>query len=114
MCPETISSGDYNHTKLEYRDKTMDENDGIRLDIGPFLGPDLPGGRIGAGFLCAQPNINWKEDRGKEPTRGNTQFPWFWKNGKLASERVDDVHLTNADKHSARQRMQGATNGGGR
>ena len=38
----------------------------------------IPGGKKGAGILHAKPNIHWKKDRGKEPTRDQGQFPWFW------------------------------------
>ncbi|MEW8279845.1 MAG: N-6 DNA methylase [Candidatus Thiodiazotropha sp.] len=79
-----------------------DINDGVRLNIRPFMAQDLPGGKKGAGILRAKPNIHWKKDRGKEPTRDQEQFPWFWKDGKFTGERVNDVHLTNAEKRAAR------------
>ena len=80
-----------------------DINDGVRLNIRPFMAQDLPGGKKGAGILRAKPNIHWKKDRGKEPTRDQAQFPRFWKNGKFTAERVNDVHLTNAEKRAARE-----------
>jgi hypothetical protein len=80
-----------------------DINDGVRLNIRPFMAQDLPGGKKGAGILRSKPNIHWKKDRGKEPTRDQAQFPWFWKNGKFTGERVNDVHLTNAEKRAARE-----------
>ena len=79
-----------------------DINDGVRLNIRPFMAQDLPGGKKGAGILRAKPNIHWRKDRGKEPLRDRQQFPWFWKNGKFTGERVNDVHLRNADKRAAR------------
>jgi len=36
-------------------------------------------------------------DRGTEPERDHAEFPWFDKNG----ERVNDVHLTIAEKQAA-------------
>ena len=75
-----------------------DINDGVRLNIRPFMAQDLPGGKKGAGILRAKPNIHWKKDRGKEPTRDQEQFPWFWENGKFTGDRVNDVHLANAEK----------------
>ena len=78
-------------------------NDGVRLNIRPFMAQDLPGGKKGSGILRAKPNIHWKKDRGKEPTRDQGQFPWFWKDGKFTGERVNDVHLTNAEKRTARE-----------
>ena len=55
-----------------------DINDGVRLNIRPFLAGDLPNGRKGAGILRCKPNIKWKKDRGKEPTRPKEEYPWFW------------------------------------
>lgn len=80
-----------------------DINDGVRLNIRPFMAQDISGGKKGAGILRATPNIHWKKDRGKEPMREQAQFPWFWNNGKFTGERVNDVHLTTAEKHAARE-----------
>jgi hypothetical protein len=55
-----------------------DINDGVRLNIRPFLASDLPGGKKGAGILRSKPNIKWKKDRGKEPERPKADYPWFW------------------------------------
>ena len=84
-----------------------DINDGVRLNIRPFMARDLPGGKKGAGILHAKPNIHWKKDRGKEPMREQQPFPWFWSAGKFTGERVNDVHLTNAEKQTARERAEG-------
>ncbi|MGI6284418.1 N-6 DNA methylase [Neomoorella humiferrea] len=80
-----------------------DINDGVRINIRPFMASDIPGGRKGAGILRWKPNINWGKDRGKEPTRPQEQFPWFWKNGKFTGDRVNNVHLTNEEKRKARE-----------
>ena len=96
-----------------------DINDGVRLNIRPFMADDLPGGRKGAGILRVKPNIHWRKDRGTEPSRDQESFPSFWScpgNG-AASERTDfpggadfdgnrwnDLHYTNAAKRAARQR----------
>ena len=85
-----------------------DINDGVRLNIRPFMARDLSGGKKGAGILRAKPNIHWKKDRGKEPTRDRGQYPWFWINGEFTGDRVNDVHLRIADKHAARAE-RGAT-----
>jgi hypothetical protein len=63
-----------------------DINDGVRLNIRPFLlAHDM--GRKGTGLLRVRPkSIKWdkakvdKPDRGKEPEslRPRAQFPWFW------------------------------------
>ena len=88
-----------------------DINDGVRLNIRPFMAQDLPSGKKGAGILRAKPNIHWKKDRGKEPTRDEAQFPWFWNNGQFTGERVNDVHLTNAEKRAAREVASTAAKG---
>ena len=80
-----------------------DINDGVRLNIRPFMAQDLPVGKKGAGILRAKPNIHWRKDRGKEPARDQAQFPWFWKEGKFTGERVNDAHLTNGEKRAARE-----------
>ena len=56
-------------------------NDGVRLNIRPFIRAELrKGGRAGAGLLRWKPNIRWGKDRGKEPRelRSRDGFPWFW------------------------------------
>ncbi len=56
-------------------------NDGVRLNIRPFVRAELrKGGRAGAGLLRWKPNIKWGKDRGKEPRelRSRDDFPWFW------------------------------------
>ena len=80
-----------------------DINDGVRLNIRPFMAEDIPGGKKGAGILRAKPKISWKKDRGKEvlkpvkrskppwllgdevadvdedhELRPREDFPWFW------------------------------------
>ena len=79
-----------------------DINDGVRLNIRPFMAQDVPGGKKGAGILRAKPNIHWKKDRGKEPFRDKAQFPWFWTDGEFTGERVNDVHFRITDKRAAR------------
>ena len=81
-----------------------DINDGIRLNIRPFMAEDIPGGKKGAGVLRTKPKISWKKDRGKEvlkpakrskpswlqdedeftdlnedrELRPREDYPWFW------------------------------------
>lgn len=83
-----------------------DINDGVRMNIRPFMSGDLPNGRKGAGILRWQPNIKWDKDRGKEPERPQEEFPWFWENGKFTGNRYNDKHYTNAEKQQARVRMK--------
>ena len=75
-----------------------DINDGVRLNIRPFMAQDIPGGKKGAGVLRTKPNIHWRKDRGKEPHQPQDQFPWFWGEGEFTAERVNDVHLPNEHK----------------
>ena len=75
-----------------------DVNDGVRLNLRPFMAADLPGGKKGAGLLPARPNVHWRRDRGREPFREQEQFPWFWRDGEFTGERVNDVHLPVAEK----------------
>jgi hypothetical protein len=42
------------------------------------------------------------KDRGVEPQRSRDQSPWFWSGDTFEGERVNDIHLTNAEKRAAR------------
>lgn len=95
-----------------------DINDGVRLNIRPFLmAKDV--GRKGAGVLRCKPNIKWDKDRGKEPLslRPKADFPWFWGcdpekhpahrtnfagGDTFDGNRWNDLHYTNAFKQAAR------------
>ncbi len=89
-----------------------DINDGVRLNIRPFLASDLPDGKKGAGILRYKPNIKWTKDRGKEPQRPKEEYPWFWNwdektadfiGGKsFDGNRWNDCHYTNKIKQAAR------------
>jgi hypothetical protein len=89
-----------------------DINDGVRLNIRPFLASDLPTGRTGAGVLRSKPNVKWTKDRGKEPERPKAEYPWFWGwdektesflGGKtFDGNRWNDCHYTNKVKQAAR------------
>lgn len=80
-----------------------DLNDGVRMNIRPFMATDIPGGKKGAGLLRAKPNIKWEKDRGKEPQRDKSEYPWFWKGNTFTGDRVNDVHLTKEQKEKARK-----------
>ncbi len=104
-----------------------DSDDGVRLNIRPFLRAELrSGGLKGAGILRVKPTIKWGKDRGKEPetnqeeepVRPRRGFPWFWScPGKgTAAERTDfmggadfdgnrwnDLHYTRSAKEEARR-----------
>ena len=101
-----------------------DINDGVRLNIRPFMRAKLrKGGLAGAGILRWKPNIKWGKDRGKEPEEPRTRsdFPWFWScpGGGNEVQRTDftappdavfdgnrwnDLHYTKVKKEVARQR----------
>ena len=99
-----------------------DINDGVRLNIRPFMRAVISGGRAGAGILRTKPNIKWGKDRGKEPQelRDPEDFPWFWScpgagtaeqrtdyraepNAKFDGNRWNDLHYTLAAKRGARE-----------
>ncbi len=82
-----------------------DINDGVRLNIRPFMANDIPGGKKGAGVLRSKPNIHWRKDRGKEPHQPQDQFPWFWHDGEFTAERVNDVHLSPVKKQAERNHV---------
>jgi hypothetical protein len=94
-----------------------DINDGVRVNIRPFLASDLPAGRTGAGVLRGKPNIKWTKDRGKEPQRPKAEYPWFWNwdertedfmGGKIFDgNRWNDCHYSNKAKNTARIARRG-------
>ncbi|WP_259506668.1 BREX-1 system adenine-specific DNA-methyltransferase PglX [Shewanella baltica] len=73
-----------------------DLNDGVRLNIRPFMyAQDM--GKKGAGVLRAAPNIHWKKDRGSDVDSA----PWFHlgpEYGGKEGDRINDHHLTLAEK----------------
>ena len=72
-----------------------DLNDGVRLNIRPFLSaPDV--GKKGAGVLRDKPNINWNKDRGKDVESA----PWYH---AFDGDRINDHHLALAEKRAARE-----------
>ena len=112
-----------------------DLDDGVRLNIRPFLRAELRRGLKGAGVLRAKPNIRWGKDRGREPRtlrvkrrgdppdeiRPRADFPWFWHcpGDGATAERTDfrggptfdgnrwnDLHYTLDAKRDARARAE--------
>jgi hypothetical protein len=81
-----------------------DLNDGVRLNIRPFMQADI---------LRKRPNIKWDKDRGKEPERPKDQYPWFWGRDEetvdfaggpaFDGNRWNDCHYTNKAKQQARE-----------
>lgn len=90
-----------------------DINDGVRLNIRPFMTAQPYGARAdNACILRKAPNIKWAKDRGKEPERDKADYPWFWgwdettqdfTGGKtFDGNRWNDLHYTVAAKQAAR------------
>jgi hypothetical protein len=79
-----------------------DINDGVRLNIRPFMADDIPGGKKDAGVLRWKPNINWNKDRGKDVPSA----PWYTlgpEYGGSRGDRINDQHLTLAEKRGAQK-----------
>ncbi len=78
-----------------------DLNDGVRLNIRPFMtAKDVA--KKGAGILRAKPNIHWKKDRGTDVPSA----PWYHlglEYGGKKGDRINDHHLTRAEKLAARE-----------
>jgi hypothetical protein len=95
---------------------TPDINDGVRMNIRPFMLAELSRGRKGAGVLRFPPKIKWTKDRGNEPKRPPEDFPWFWSwdektvdfagGRKFTGERWNNLHYTIEFKQNARKRTQ--------
>lgn len=77
-----------------------DLNDGVRLNIRPFMKvADV--GKKGAGVLRIAPKIDWKKDRGTDVPSA----PWYnlgLKYGEQEGSRINDHYLTLAEKQAAR------------
>ncbi len=80
-----------------------DLNDGVRLNIRPFLkAADV--GKKGAGILRFKPNINWNKDRGNDVASA----PWYTlglQYGEKEGARINDHHLSLAEKKHAREQQ---------
>jgi len=108
-----------------------DINDGVRLNIRPFMSVSLrKGGRSGAGILRWKPkNISWgpKTDDGNErmSLRSKEDFPWFWGcpgdgshdertdfmgGGEFDGRRWNDLHYSLAVKRAAKTKAGGNGN----
>ena len=89
-----------------------DINDGVRMNIRPFMAADIAGGKKGAGVLRVKPNIKWDKDRGKDPHRAKEEFPWLWSWDEQTNDfaggrefdgnRWNDCHYTNKAKQAAK------------
>ena len=82
-----------------------DLNDGVRLNIRPFLSvPDV--GKKGAGVLRDKPkSLHWEKDRGSDVPSA----PWYelgLQYGGKVGDRINDHHLSLADKRKAREKAK--------
>ena len=79
-----------------------DLNDGVRMNIRPFLSvPDV--GKRGAGVLRDKPNIKWEKDRGADVASA----PWYNlgpEYGGNKGDRINDHHLSLEEKQLARDK----------
>ncbi|TXN82679.1 N-6 DNA methylase [Methylobacterium sp. WL8] len=94
-----------------------DINDGIRMNIRPFMVARTLNARgVTACILRSVPKIKWDKDRGKEPIRDKTNYPWFWGwdeatidfagGATFDGNRWNDFHLSRIVKHTARDRFR--------
>jgi hypothetical protein len=60
-----------------------------------------------AGILHKNLNFKWTKYWGTEPTREVDDYPWFRNGNEFVRDRVNDLHLTNAVKGSARDKARG-------
>jgi hypothetical protein len=99
-----------------------DINDGVRVNIRPFMTARPLGARAKAAcILRTPPRISWDKDRGKEPDRPKADFPWFWKWDESTADfaggaefdgcRHNDLHYSRACKEKARETASGAAPG---
>jgi hypothetical protein len=75
-----------------------DLNDGVRVNIRPWIKEARLYRASKPGILRVSPNITYGKDRGKEPARDPKDFPWF----KDSKERNNDVHLSVDEKRRGR------------
>jgi hypothetical protein len=101
---------------------TPDINDGVRINIRPFLSASLSAGSK-FGLLRYRPSINWGKDRGKDSqrTRPKEDYPWLWQynpdsNNDLSKDfmggsgfdgnRWNNLHYSNTIKRDSQMRTR--------
>ena len=75
-----------------------DLNDGVRVNIRPWITEARLYKATKPGILRITPKIKYTKDRGKEPARDPKEFPWF----KGSTDRINDYHLSLDEKRRAR------------
>lgn len=91
-----------------------DMNDGVRINIRPFMTAKVLNGRGKSCILRSTPKIKLEKDRGKEPHRKKEEFPWFWSWDEQSEDfmggrefdgnRWNDLHYSTKMKREARER----------
>jgi hypothetical protein len=77
-----------------------DLNDGVRMNIRPWITEARLYKATQPGILRITPNIKYTKDRGNEPARDPQDFPWF----RGSTDRINDHHLSLEEKRRARGR----------
>jgi hypothetical protein len=75
-----------------------DLNDGVRINIRPWITEARLYRATKPGILRVTPSIKYAKDRGKDPARDPKEFPSF----KDSPERNNDIHLGLDEKRRAR------------
>ena len=99
-----------------------DINDGVRINVRPFMTARTLNARgAHACILRATPKIKWDKDRGKEPIRDQTDYPWFWGwdeaslnfvgGTEFDGNRWNDLHYSRAVKQAARDHHRASAGG---
>lgn len=94
-----------------------DINDGLRLNIRPFMMAKPLGARAkGTCILRTAPKIEWDKDRGKEEQRPKEDLPWLWNWNEVSTDfpggstfdgnRWNALHYTRSAKEAARARRK--------
>ena len=82
-----------------------DINDGVRMNIRPFMSVPDVSKKKGAGILRSKPNIKWTKDRGKDVESA----PWYklgLKYGESEGSRINDHHVSLKDKQQAKEDLE--------
>ena len=99
-----------------------DVNDGVRLNIRPFMTARPLGARAkNACILRTTPKIKWQKNRGEELMRDKEDYPWFWGWDEATSDftggtefdsnRWNDLHYSNSFTQAARARQKARLEG---
>jgi Eco57I restriction-modification methylase len=75
-----------------------DLNDGVRMNIRPWITEARLYRATKPGILRVTPNIKYGKDRGREPKRDSKAYPWL----QGTTDRNNDIHIQLNDKRRAR------------